>query len=226
MIEPATGKTKVIAYEDHTILFCYQSNPGWTHPYYYENGDENLSDAGCGIFSLCHAVEWMHGIRLSAEEMADFSMANGGRGDDGTDRPGLLHGLMVTGMGKKIGLEYREDGLRNDLDALWEHMSTGKGTAFCNLRVGHIVAIVDARIVNGEKQLLVIDSVAESSRDMVRNHVREVIPQSLVIRHYKNKQGLYVGQEHRYAMFWVTADLPKDFNLIYKVEPERVNASK
>jgi len=220
MLENATGKTMEINYEDHSIRFCYQTNPEWTHLYNYEDGDENLSDAGCGIFSLCHAVEWMHGIRLSPEEMADFSMANGGRGDDGTDRPGLLHGLMVTGMGKKIGLEYHEDGLRNDLDVLWEHMINGKGTAFCNLRVGHIVAIVDARVKDGEKQLLVIDSVAESTREMIRNHVREIIPQSKVIRHYKSKQGLYVGQEHRYAMFWVTADLPRDFNLLYKVTPD------
>ena len=220
MIKAATEKTMEISYKNHNIRFLYQSNPEWTHLYNYGSDNENLSDAGCGIFSLCHAIEWMHGIRLSPEEMADFSMANGGRGDDGTDRPALLHAMMTTGMGKKIGLEYHEDGLRNDLEALWEHMSTGKGAAFCNLRVGHIVAVVDARIDNGEKQLLIIDSVAESSRDSVREHVREVIPQSLVIRHYKNKQGLYVGQEHRYAMFWVDAALPKDFNLLYKVEPE------
>lgn len=219
MIEMATGKTMEITYGERKLRFCYQTNPDWTHLYNYQDGNENLSDAGCGIFALCHAVEWMHGIRLSPEEMADFSMANGGRGDDGTDRPGLLHGLMVTGMAKQIGLEYHEDGLRNDLDTLWEHINTGKGTALCNIRVGHIVAILDARIVDGEKQLLVIDSVAESSREMIRNHVREVIPQSKVIRHYKNSQGLYVGQEHRYAMFWINADLPKDFNLIYKVVP-------
>lgn len=219
MIEMATGKTMEITYGERKLRFCYQTNPDWTHLYNYQDGNENLSDAGCGIFALCHAVEWMHGIRLSPEEMADFSMANGGRGDDGTDRPGLLHGLMVTGMAKQIGLEYHEDGLRNDLDTLWEHINTGKGTALCNIRVGHIVAILDARIVDGEKQLLVIDSVAESSREMIRNHVREVIPQSKVIRHYKSSQGLYVGQEHRYAMFWINADLPKDFNLIYKVAP-------
>ena len=80
---------------------------------------------------------------------------------------------------------------------------------------------MEARVCDGEKQLLVIDSVAESTKETIRDHVREIVPQSKVIRHYRNKDGLYVGQEHRYAMFWITADLPRDFNLIYRIDPQQ-----
>ena len=216
-----TGKTKEIVYEGRTLRYLNQCCREWDHLYNYHNDQETLSTSGCGIFSLCHVIEWMHGIRLSPEEMGDFAIANGGRGDDGTDRPALLHAIMVTGLGKKIGLEYHEDGLRNDLDALWNHMINHRGCAFCNLRVGHIVAVVDARIKEGEKQLLIIDSVAESASDKVKNYVREVIPQSLNVRQIKNDRGLLVGTNCHYGMFWVDASLPKDFNLLYKIEPDR-----
>ena len=217
--ELPTGKTLDIAYGGRCLRYLNQTCRQWTHPYNYQGGTETLSNAGCGIFSLCHAVEWMHGLHLSPEEMADFSMANGGRGDDGTDRPALLHALMVTGLGKQLGLQYHEDGLRNDLEALWAHMASSCGTALCNLRVGHIVAVVDARMQAGERQLLIIDSVAESAGEKVRDHVREVIPQSMTLRHTINAQGVYVGRSNQYGMFWVDANLPKDFNLLYKTEP-------
>lgn len=217
--ELPTGKIMEIGYEGRQLRYLNQACRQWTHPYNYLNGTETLSGAGCGIFSLCHAVEWMHGLRLAPEEVADFSMANGGRGDDGTDRPALLHAMMATGMGPRIGLAYHEDGLRNDLEALWTHITSGSGTALCNLRVGHIVAVLDARVQAGERQLLIIDSIAESAGEKVRDHVREVIPQSMTLRHALNAQGLCVGQSGQYAMFWVDANLPKDFNLLYKEKP-------
>lgn len=212
-----TGKSMPITYDGKTILYHNQASKEWTHPYKYLEGSETLSSAGCGIFALCHAVEWISGVRLSPEEMADFSMAEGGRGDDGTDRPALLHALQETGKAREMGFEYREDGLRNDLDVLFNHLYVNKGVAFCNLRVGHIVALLGARIVDGQKQLLAVDSVAESTRDTIRNHVFEVIKTSETHRVYLNDKGLYTGESKQYAMFWVDAALPKDFNLLHRI---------
>ena len=212
-----TGKSMPITYNGKMILYHNQASKEWAHPYQYLDGNETLSSSGCGIFALCHAVEWLSGILLSPEEMADFSMREGGRGDDGTDRPALLHALQATGKAKEMGFEYREDGLRNDLDALFTHLNELKGVAFCNLRVGHIVALLAARVVDGQKQLLAIDSVAESARDVIRNHVFEVIPASETTRVYINNKGLNTGESKQYAMFWVDAALPKDFNLLYRV---------
>ncbi len=217
-----TGTQMEIAYEVRTLRFLNQRNKGWSYPYeYVTSPNETLSSAGCGLFSLCHAVEWMHGIRLDPERLSDFARQKGGRGDDGTDRPALLHALMVHGEAASMGFRYEEDGLRNDLDALWEHISKKKGVSLCNLRVGHIVALVDSRVVNGEKQLLAIDSYSESAQEKVRDHVREIIPQSEVVADVVNKDGLVTGQGIHYAMFWVPASLPKDFNLLHKTEIEK-----
>lgn len=217
MVLQKTGKQMEIAYEGRTLHFLNQRSKDWSYPYdYVTSPDETLSSAGCGLFSLCHAVEWMHGIRLDPERLSDFAREKGGRGDDGTDRPALLHALMAYGEAPKMGFRYEEDGLRNDLETLWEHISQKKGVSLCNLRVGHIVALVDSRNVDGEKQLLAIDSYSESAAEKVRDHVREIISQSEIVADVKNKDGMVTGQGIHYAMFWVTASLPKDFNLLHE----------
>jgi len=217
-----TGTEMEISYEGRTLRFLNQRNKEWSYPYdHVSDPDDTLASAGCGLFSLCHAVEWMHGIRLSPERLSDFAREKGGRGDDGTDRPALLHALMAYGEAPKMGLRYEEDGLRNDLDTLWDHISQRKGVSLCNLRVGHIVTLLDSRIVNGEKQYLVIDSYSESAHEKVRDHVRELVPQSEIITDISNKDGMVTGQSIYYAMFWVSAELPKDFNLIYKDKVEK-----
>ena len=214
-----TGKEMEIVYEGRTLQYLNQRNKDWSYPYnHVSDPDDTLASAGCGLFSLCHAVEWMHGIRLSPERLSDFAREKGGRGDDGTDRPALLHALMAYDEAPKMGFRYEEDGLRNDLDTLWDHISNGKGVSLCNLRVGHIVTLVDSRIENGEKQFLVIDSYSESAAEKVRDHVRELVPQSEIIADIYNKDGLLTGQGIYFAMFWVPAALPKDFNLIHKTD--------
>ena len=70
--------------------------------------------------------------------------------------------------------------------------------------------------MNGEKQFLVIDSYSESAQEKVRDHVREIVPQSEIIADVVNKDGMVTGQGIHYAMFWVPATLPRDFNLIYE----------
>lgn len=213
-----TGKSFLIEVDDKIIHYHNQASTKWTHPYLYRGeGNETLHSSGCGIFSLCHAVEWINGTCLVPEEMADFAMKYGGRGNDGTDRPQLLHAMMENGLAQRAGFRYAEDGLRNDLDVLFEHIYTKQGVAFCNLRAGHIVTLVKARVVNGLRQFLVIDSVAESARDVIRSHVCEVIKQSKTKRIYRNAKGDNVGKSNQYAMFYVDAALPRDFSLLHEI---------
>lgn len=211
-----TGTTLPITVLERKLTFFNQRCRDWTHPYAYQN-DENLSSAGCGIFSLCHCAQWLTGNVQTPEKWADFSCANGGRGDDGTDRPALLHALMTAGMNGLLGFRYEEDGLRNDRETLYQHLLHHEGVAMCNLRVGHIVALVAAREKDGRRQVLAIDSYSESASEKVRDHVIEVIPGTEITYAVKNAQGLQVGESTAYGAFWVDADLPRDFNLLYRI---------
>ena len=159
-----TGMTKEMNCFGRTLRFCNQKSRDWTHLYEYEGNGSDLHDAGCGVFALVHAIEWMHGIRLDPNEVAEVSVAVGGRGDDGTDRPAMLQGMMDCGFAKKNGFRYDGDGLLNDHELLWRHMAAGNA-ALCNLRVGHIVALLDARKVNGQRQLLAIARAAIAATD-------------------------------------------------------------
>lgn len=211
-----TGTTKGITVLERNLIFFNQRSRDWTHPYPCHN-EENLSSAGCGIFSLCHCAQWLTGDVQMPERWADFSCANGGRGDDGTDRPALLHALMETGMAERLGFRYEEDGLRNDLDTLYELLLREECVSMCNLRVGHIVALVAAREQDGRKQVLAIDSYSESASEKVRDKVTEVLPGSEIVYEVKNGSGITVGQGVSYAAFWVDASLPRDFNLLYRI---------
>lgn len=59
-----TGKTCLIRYGDREILFHNQKSADWTHPYGYGEEKSDLCGAGCGIFAIAHAVEWMTGRRI------------------------------------------------------------------------------------------------------------------------------------------------------------------
>lgn len=214
-----TGMTKEMNCFGRTLRFCNQKSRDWTHLYEYEGNGSDLHDAGCGVFALVHAVEWMHGIRLDPNEVAEVSVTVGGRGDDGTDRPAMLQGMMDCGFAKKNGFCYDGDGLLNDHEPLWRHMAAGNA-ALCNLRVGHIVALLDAREVNGQRQLLAMDSVAESAHEKVKNHVRGLVPGTEITYPVYNSADEIVGYGESWALFWVDAELPKDFNLLHKTAPE------
>lgn len=212
-----TGQSKSISLgKGRSLTFYNQRCRAWTHPYAYQN-NATLSDAGCGIFALCHGAEWLTHQVQRPEVWADFSVQHGGRGDDGTDRPALLHALQSSGNAARLGFRYEEDGLRNDLDTLWDFLYQGKGVALCNLRVGHIVCLVSARIKDGQKQLLAIDSCAESASEKVRDHVLVVVEGSEISYSIQNHAGLTVGEGLAYAAFWVEASLPRDFNLLHRL---------
>jgi len=211
-----TGTTREIRYDGHDILFMNQRCRGWSHPYAYIGESETMSDAACGIFSIAHASQWMTGKAVDAVALADYARACGGRGDDGTDRPVLLWQLQESGKAAELGFRYERGGHMNNTDRLFEHIEAGN-TAICNLRIGHIVAIVKSRIVSGEKQLLAIDSYSESRSERVMDNIREVIPGTEIVTGIKNRHGLVVGYQVSHAMFWVPASLARDFNLLYKL---------
>lgn len=213
-----TGKKIYLQHEGRDITVFNQRSRLWTHPYDYVTPmTATLSTAGCGIFSVCHCGQWLTGREFTPEALADFSMANGGRGDDGTDRPVLLAAMQEKGLAKEYGFRYEGDGLRNDLDTLKKHLLDKKGVVLCNLRVGHIVSLVAARTVGNEVQALAIDSYSESADERVMNHVREIMEDSAVYSPVNNKQTLCVGERKQYALYWVNIDIVRDFNLLHAI---------
>lgn len=211
-----TGKTVFMMYEGRRVRLCNQRCRDWTARYDYQGSGETLSNAGCGIFSIANALSFMHGLEIDVDALADFSIKNGGRGDDGTDRPVLLGAMEKAGLALKYGFSYHGDGLRNDLDALFAHLQNG-GAALCNLRVGHIVALVQARSVNGERQVLAADPYSESDDPRVTDNIRECIEGSEITMRTLNAQGVATGMQTHYALFWVTLATVRDFNLLYRL---------
>lgn len=211
-----TGLESRCLYQGKPVRFFNQSHKGWTHPYEYQNNGSNLHSAGCGIFSLAVVIQRMCGLEADVNALADFSCSCGGRGDDGTDRPALLAGLTKAGLAEKYGFRYDGDGLVNDHEQLWQTLSAG-GCAMCNLRVGHIVAVIDCRLQDGERQMLVVDSAHESDAPKVREKVRQVLPGSEILNPCVNQAGLTVGASASYAMYWMPVSAAIDFNLLHKI---------
>ncbi len=210
-----SGREGRCEYNGKSVRWFNQSSTQWTHPYEYENNGSNLHNAGCGIFSMAVVIQQLCGEEVDVDWLADYSVSCGGRGDDGTDRPELLAGMVRGGLDKKFGFHYDGDGLVNDHEKLWELLNAG-GFAMCNLRVGHIVAVIDRREEDGERQMLVVDSACESNDRRIRDSVREVIPGSRAVNIVRNKAGVDVGLDIGYAMYWVPVALAADFNLIWK----------
>lgn len=210
-----SGKEGRCDYKGKSVRWFNQGCPEWTHPYEYENNGSNLRTAGCGVFSMCVVIQQLCGEEIEPEWLADYSVACGGRGDDGTDRPALLAGMVNGGLDEKFGFRYDGDGLVNDHEKLWQLLLNG-GFALCNLRVGHIVAVIDWREVDGERQMLVVDSSCESSDKRIRDNVREILPDSKCVNMLRNAAGLEVGLNIAHSMYWVPVSLARDFNLIWK----------
>ena len=131
-----TGKYLYVDYQGRTLRLYNQRCREWTQNYGYQGSDATLSGAGCGIFSVGNAVCFLNGLRVNADSLAVFSMENGGRGDDGTDRPALLSAMQEKGLAGRYGFSYRGDGLRNDLDTLYDHLLRG-GAAHRHRRLPH-----------------------------------------------------------------------------------------
>lgn len=220
-----TGKYGFVTVNGRTLRFLNQRSREWTHPYEYPpHPGGTLTSSGCGIFSACHAAEVMSGKRVSPELLADFSCREGGRGDDGTNRPKLLAAMQEKSLAASYGFRYDGDGLLNDHEALWKTMQEG-GCALCNLRVGHIVTLIAAREQNGERQLLAMDCHSESGDERVRDHVIEVVETSAVVSPITNQRGFVTGYQVNYGLFWVPLSLPRDFNLLHPLNKETEEAT-
>lgn len=214
-----SGKSINISYQGKNITVYNQRCKLWSHPYDFKTPQKaTLSSAGCGVFSICHCGQWLTGQAFSPEELADFSKANGGRGDDGTDRPALLGAMVQKGWARRFGFDYHMDGLRNDLDTLRAHLLDHRGVALCNLRVGHIVALVDARRVGEETQVLVIDPYSETLDARIAPIVREVIHESAIVSAARNEQGALTGYQTQYALYWAADATVRDFNLLHAIK--------
>ena len=195
--------------------FCNQSSEKWVYPYPYDGSKDDLCSAGCGIFSIVHAVECMQGFFCPPELIAHFSVRHGGRGDDGTDRPTLLRAMEEEGLAAKLGFCYHGEDLRNDKDALWEHLMEGKGTALCNLRVGHIVTLIGGRETDNGQEVLVIDSSSETDNPAIRNMLTEVLPDSKIFKEKTNSAKIVCSKAITYAAYWAKMETVKDFNLLH-----------
>ena len=214
-----TGKSIAVSYHGTNYTLYNQRCREWTHPYAWQDNG-TLTDSGCGIFSTAIASCYLGGEKVNPEELADFSCQNGGRGDDGTDRPGLLSAMEKKGLAKKCGFSYGFDGLRNDVDTLFDCLTAGDA-ALCNLRPGHIVALVGARVVDGEKQVLAADCYSESADDRVKNAVRDCVPGSEIVFPLLNERGDVCGFQQAYALFWVSLSTVRDFNLLHRIFPRK-----
>lgn len=209
-----TDKTATIGVMGRCLTLYNQRHPGWTHPYPYL-GHETLRTSGCGIFALCHASQWLTGRVTSPEALADFSVAHGARGDDGTDRPALLAALNTANKAADLGFACPDPALSNDLAALYAFLSAGKGVALANLRVGHIVCLTAARQVDGAAQLLAIDSYGEACDPRLSAHVRDV-EEGSAFRYEQQGQIILT-----HAAYWVDATLPRDFQLLYRLSLQK-----
>ena len=212
----ATGKYIDAEWMGSPLILCNQRSRDWTHPYEYQGNGSMLCNAGCGIFSLINVAHFFGKDPCTPEELADFSCRWGGRGDDGTDRPALLAAMEQRGVAKRFGFSYRGDGLRNDLSVLAKHLADGNA-ALCNLRVGHIVALIGYRDGSGEPQVLAADPFSESTDSRVLPAVREVIPGSEVISPIRNDSNRLCGWQVSYALYWCALCTVRDFNLLHRI---------
>ena len=212
-----TGKTIRVAYEGRALRLYNQRSALWTARYDFENGGETLHNAGCGLFSIANAVWYMHGQAVDVDALAAFAMENGARDNTGTDRPTLLRAMCEKGLAKRYGFTYRMDGLRNDKEVLPGHLKAGD-TALCNLRVGHIVALIGVREVNGETEVLAADPYAESDDPRIRDSVRECIEGSEIVTETLNENGARVGFQTHYALYYAPLSIVRDFNLLYRTD--------
>ena len=123
--------------------------------------------------------------------------------------------MMRKGWAAEYGFRYDFDGLRNDRDTLWAHLTEKRGVALCNLRVGHIVALVDARIRDGENQVLVIDPYSETLDNRIRPIVREAVEDSAITSRVTSDTSVFLGWQTQYAVYWASCDTIRDFNLLH-----------
>lgn len=210
-----TGKELHARILERDMVIFNQHSSDWNHVYNHPvDPFDTLKTAGCGIFSICHAVEWLTGRLLDPNELAEFSMNNAGRMYDGTNRPALLKAMQTSGMAQKNGFSYSYDEPGNDPDELYRHI-VNRGVALCNLRKGHIVCLVAARTVKDVRQLLAVDSHPSCVSNVQYESILEVLNDCYIVYETKNSSGVVTGVSAQAAAFWVDVRSAFDYNLLY-----------
>ena len=74
-----------------------------------------------------------------------------------------------------------------------------------------------SREQDGIRQVLAADPYSESADSRVTDHVREVIPGSEIVSAVTNANGLTVGWQQTFALFWADLSIVRDFNLLYRL---------
>ena len=193
----ATGKYIFVEYAGVPLTLCNQRCREWRHPYGYQGSAATLSSAGCGVFATAHATQYISGRFLLPDALAEFS-------------------LEKSGLAAACGFSYHFDGLLNDREQLFSHLLEG-GVALCNLRPGHIVALLGARRENGEAQVLAMDSYSESGDARILPVLRGCLPGSEIISPLRNNEGVCGGLQLTYGLYWAALDTVRDFNLLHRL---------
>ncbi len=149
--------------------------------------------------------------------LANFAVKVGARDDTGTDRPTLLQQMMHHNLSTQYGFTYHNEGLLNDLPTLQTHLEQGH-FALCNVRRGHIVALVGIKTEHEIPQVLVIDANSESDDERVVNNVTQAIEGTEICVHSFNKHNVLVSSQTHYALYYVPLSVVMDYNLLYKVQ--------
>lgn len=212
-----TGKKCVIELLGRRIVFYNQNSTEWAKPYECAGDGGTLHRNGCGIFSLCHCAQWLTDREASPEYWAEAALRMGAVDGYGTVRPVLLRGLTQSGEAARLGFRYEDEGLLNDTDALFAFLKNQRGVAMGNVRPGHIVALVAARERDNGKQILVIDSMAESCAPAVRQKIADVVPGTEISASVLNGSGIKPDEVTAYGAYWVSAASVKKYSLLHKV---------
>ncbi|MDO4547031.1 MAG: hypothetical protein Q4D04_02935 [Clostridia bacterium] len=212
-----TGKRYSARVLGRDVILFNQHSSEWDFVYNHPvDPFDTLKTAGCGIFSICHAVEWMTGKIIDPIELARFSMLNGARMYDGTNRPKLLMAMQRSGLAERYGFSYRGTGPQNGEDELFGHISQG-GAALCNLRVGHIVAVVAARNMNSGRELLIIDSHPTTRSNAQYEAIKQAEGDAFIVYETINGSGAVTGVSAQASAFWVSASAPFNYDLMHPI---------
>ena len=66
----ATGKYIIVPGPQRDYIVFNQRCRAWQHPYEYQGNGSTLANAGCGVFSVCHAAQYLSGKTPDPEALA------------------------------------------------------------------------------------------------------------------------------------------------------------
>ena len=79
------------------------------------------------------------------------------------------------------------------------------------------MALIGARVMNGEKQVLAADPYSESADERLRGVIRECINGSEIVSRISTPDGIVCGALESYALYWAALKTVRDFNLLHRL---------